>query len=211
MLKETSTNYFIIGNLTFTKDEIKSLPDQYIYNIEVDFPTLFKRHPGEKFVKFVGCSLQYMSYNGPEEYFEETVYNPLHTTLHSNLVTNENTESKIDMLQLKTDPTKPKLAHINEYTDYILTVNNFFNQKVFKISNQINKLKFHFIDENGEKVKILQIYHYDDEQDNPEYATWLSEDINTRGEKPDEKINVPCIYYFQALYNIEMELIKGYN
>jgi hypothetical protein len=227
MLKETSSSYFIIGNLTFTRDEIIMLPSQYIENIEIDFPYMFKKHSGQKFVKFIGCSLQYMTYNGPIQNFTEAVYNPLHTTLHSNIVNTDNTESAVDKSQLVVyedydyilkynDPnyfnkvyTKP--SHINEYTDYILTVNNFFNQKVYKIPQQTSKLKFHFIDENGERVKILQIQKYLIEEENPEYTTWLSKNVNERGDQPVKTIQIPYIYYFQALYNIEMELILGYN
>jgi hypothetical protein len=197
MLKETSSSYFILGNLTLTKDEISNLPNQSFNEIEVEFPILFKKHLGIRYVKFNGCSLQYMRYDGPEEDFEELVYNPLHTTLHSNIVNNDNTESAVDKSKLIVDPTKPIPSHINEFSDYVLTVNNYFNQKLYKIPVDMNKLKFYFIDENGEKVNVLRVYHYLHEETNPE--------------DPSQTIQVPYLFYFQALYNIEMELITGYK
>jgi hypothetical protein len=228
MLKETSSTYFIVGNLTITKDEILNLPDQKIHDIEIDYPLLFKNHTHQKFIKFIGCSLQYMTYDGPLEDFTETVYNPLHTTLHSNIVNTDNTESAVDKSKLVVyedydyklnyndlnvfNKQFSKPTHINEYTDYILTVNNFFNQKVYKITPYMNKLKFYFIDENGEKVKILQIQRYDREDINPDYIEWYNKNETERDENPpSQTITTPCIYYFQALYNIEMELILGYN
>jgi hypothetical protein len=152
-----------------------------------------------------------MYYDGPEADFTELVYNPLHTTLHSNIVSNDNTESKIDKSQLIIDPTKPRLTHINEYSDYILTVNNFFNQKIYKITQNVNDLEFHFIDENGEKVNILQVHHYTKDEANPEYIIWLNTEEELRGDEPEPTVQTPYFFFFQALYNIEMELITGYN
>jgi hypothetical protein len=199
MTKQPQSNYFVVGNITLTKNEIRNLPNQSISEIEVDFPYLFKRNMTDRYIRFIGCSLSYIQYNGIESTMnEEMVYNPIHTTLHSNIVDNNTTESAIDKSKLVVFENEElgkvlydnnnykfiqKPTHINEYTDYILTVNNFFNQKIFKIPQTIDKLKFYFIDEQGEKVNILQIQHYLDDE------------------------NIPQIYFFQALFKIEMELI----
>jgi hypothetical protein len=210
MLKQTDSNYFVVGNLTFNKDELKNLPNQEITEIEIEFPTSFKYHRPNRFIKVLGCSLTYLAYDGAEDSIKELVYNPLHTTLHSNIINPINTDSAIDKTQLLLDSTKDPPSHINDYTQYLLTVNNYFTQKMFKIPDFISKLKFHFIDEQGEKVKILSINHYEGDIQNPQYL-WYLEDpdkFSTFVNEPPT-IKAPFIHIFQALFKIEMELIKG--
>jgi hypothetical protein len=223
MSKETAnqSSYFVVGNLTFTKDEIKKLPTQVINEIEVEFPYIFRRHTGDRYIKFIGCSLSYIQYNGSEKSMDnEMVYNPIHTTLHSNIVDNNTTESVIDKSKLVVYESDElgkilfdnndhkfieKPSHINEYTDYILTVNNFFNQKIYKIPQTIDKLKFYFVDEQGERVNVLQINHYLSNEVSQDYIDWYNKPDEEKGDEP--AIYESNLYFFQALFKIEMELI----
>jgi hypothetical protein len=100
-----------------------------------------------------------------------------------------NTRSDINIDQIQLDPDNPPT---NNYTDYLSSTNNYMMQKSFEISNEVgnNEIHFYFIDQYGQRVKILKI-------DREEY-----EDIdpNTLIVRGIEK----RFFSFQALYKIEI-------
>jgi hypothetical protein len=71
----------------------------------------------------------------------------MHTTFHSIITNITNTRSDIDINQIQLDQDNTP-AHLNRYTDYVSTTNNYMMQKAFEISNEVanNEIHFYFID-----------------------------------------------------------------
>jgi hypothetical protein len=69
-----------------------------------------------------------------------------------------NTRSDINIDKIQLDPDHPP-THLDRYTDYVSTTNNYMMQKSFEISNEVanNEIHFYFIDQYGQRVKILKI------------------------------------------------------
>jgi hypothetical protein len=107
-----------------------------------------------------------------------------------------NTRSDINIDQFQLDHNNPP-THLDRYTDYVSTTNNYMMQKSFEISNEVanNEIHFYFIDQYGQRVKILKI-------DREEYEDIDPNTQIVRG--TDERF-----FSFQALYKIEMELISS--
>jgi hypothetical protein len=107
-----------------------------------------------------------------------------------------NTRSDINMDQIQLDPDNQP-THLDRYTDYVSTTNNYMMQKSFEISNEVanNEIHFYFIDQYGQRVKILKI-------DREEYEDIDSNTSTVRG--MEERF-----FSFQALHKIEMELISS--
>jgi hypothetical protein len=105
-----------------------------------------------------------------------------------------NTRSDINIDQVQLDPDNPP-THLNRYTDYLYTTNNYMMQKSFEITNEVanNEINFYFINKYGQRVKILKI-------DRELYQDIVPNTGVFRG--TDERF-----FSFQALYKIEMELI----
>jgi hypothetical protein len=107
-----------------------------------------------------------------------------------------NTRSDINIDQIQLDPDNPP-THLDRYTDYVSATNNYMKQKSFEISIEVanNEIHFYFIDQYGQRVKILKIdrEEYDDIDSNTSFNRGLEERF----------------FSFQSLYKIEMELISS--
>jgi hypothetical protein len=198
MFNLTGKKYFLVGNCTFAPDDLVKLPNQDVDFIKVNLPIGFKQATGKKYIKLYGCTLTYAAHfrNSVFEELQEQTYTPMHTTFHSNMTNMTNTRSDINIDQFQLDPENPP-THLDRYTDYVSTTNNYMMQKSFEISNEVanNEIHFYFIDQYGQRVKILKI-------DREEYNDI---DPNTGVDKGiDERF-----FSFQALYKIEMELISS--
>jgi hypothetical protein len=154
------SKYFTVGNLTLSYEDLLNLPNQIISDITIPLSPSFRDYEGKKYVKFYGCSLSYLVNNWDAESNQqhEEIYNPVHTTIHSNIVNLVNSEGKYDDSHVKFN-TLHSPSNLNKYNDYIGTINNFLNQKIFEISDEMNELKFYFLDQYGQKQNILIIYH----------------------------------------------------
>jgi hypothetical protein len=191
MLKQTSCKYFIVGNATFTFEELFNLDDQTVTDIVVSLPESFKNYKGKKYIKFYGCTVAFLVHDTSSEQIEQT-YTPLHTTLHSNITNMTNTEGYLDRKSIVFNEEHPSL-HLNDYTDYVSTTNNYLNQKIYCIPDTVTELKFYFLDQYGRKIKILNIEHSIVENDDGSTAS---------------VVETKVFKSFQTLYKIEMELIK---
>jgi hypothetical protein len=107
-----------------------------------------------------------------------------------------NTRSDINVDQIQLDLDSPP-THLDRYTDYVSTTNNYIMQKSFEISNEVanNEIHFYFIDQYGQRVKILKIDR--EEYENIAPDTGIVKGIQER------------FFSFQALYKIEMDLISS--
>jgi hypothetical protein len=78
------------------------------------------------------------------------------------------TRNNIDIDQIQLDPDNPP-THLNRYTNCVSTTKNFVMQKVFEISNETthNEIQFYFINQYGQKVKILKLDREEYEDINP--------------------------------------------
>jgi hypothetical protein len=184
------SKYFTIGNLTLSYEELTKLPDQVVSDITIPLPTSFKIYQGKKFIRFYGCTLSYLVNNWyiEADQQQEEIYNPVHTTIHSNMVSTSNSEGKYDDSHVTFNILYPP-ANLNKYNDYVGTINNFLNQKMFEIPEEMNELKFYFLDQYGQKQNILIIYHADGMYENVFQKVFF--------------------HSFQCLFKLEMELIKA--
>jgi hypothetical protein len=197
MLKETNSKYFVLSNNTYSLADIKDLwinkksyDAQHYYDqkdIKVKLPDDFINYKGNKYIKFYGCTLHnyIIHLDDSSTYWnlksEETIQ-PIHTTLHSNLVNMSNTLSIVDNKVIYVD-NDPLYNYVNTNNDYLSTTNNYLNQKIFKIPDDFRELRFYFVNHFGDQVYIVKKYKID----------LVS---------PQDGI------FEQCLYKIEMELIK---
>jgi hypothetical protein len=189
---------FIVGNLTFTFEDLQKLPAQVIDEIKIEIPTFFKNNNrGRKFIRFFGCSLTFLENVLDTTTGEVTTstYNPLHTTVHSNLANLNNTTAAIDLNIKVNDKYSVQdflnSSHTNFYSDYVSTANNYLNPKIYEIYTHTDNIIFKFINEYGKRQKVFEIKRA---VLNPSYSSVDS-----------------LIYSFQCLYKIEMELILEQN
>jgi hypothetical protein len=195
------SRYFIIGNLTFTFNDLLLLPTQCINSIKVILPDHFRFYQGKKYIKFYGCTLSYLTHNIDEnDEVSENMFNPIHVTLHSNIVNSTNTDGKTNKESVLIFTSLPP-QHINNYSNYVSTTNNYLNQKIFEIDDSMMELEFYFTDQYGERVNTLVIEH--------EYEQVFDGEGNAKkDEKGNNVYEETKFYSFQCLYKIEMELIK---
>jgi hypothetical protein len=160
MFNLTGKKYFLVGNCTFTPDDLVNLPNQDVDFIKVNLPIGFKQATGKKYIKLYGCTLTCAAHfrNSRLEELQEQTYTPMHITFHSNMTNMTNTRSDINIDQIQLDPDNPP-THLDRYTDYVSSTNNYMMQKSFEISNEVanNEIHFYFIDQYGQRVKILKI------------------------------------------------------
>jgi hypothetical protein len=198
MFNLIGNKYFLVGNCTFTPDDLVKLPNQDVDFIKINLLIGFKQAQGNKYIKLYGCTLTYAARytNSKNEELSEQIYIPMYTTFHSNITNMTNTRSDIEIDQIQLHLDNPP-THLNRYTDYLSTTNNYMMQKAFEIINKAchNEIHFYFIDQYGQRVKILKIdrEEYDDIHPN----TSLNRGIDER------------FFSFQSLYKIEMELISS--
>jgi hypothetical protein len=148
MLNLIKNKYFVVGNLTFTAEDLQKLPDQENLDIQIQIPQEFRCHKGKKFIMFYGCTLTYSIHykSGDEQVLTESTYTPQHATVHSNLPNLINTKAEIDMSRIQLHPENPP-THLNRYHDYVSTANNCMLQKLYEVpAGMVDQLRFHFID-----------------------------------------------------------------
>jgi hypothetical protein len=184
MFNLTGKKYFLVGNCTFTPDDLVNLLNQDIDYIKVNLPIGFKQATGKKYIKLYGCTLTYAAHfrNARDEELQEQTYTPMYTTFHSNMTNMTNTRSDINIDQIQLDPDNPPHILIDILIMYLHLITKC-------------NIHFYFIDQYGQRVKILKI-------DREKYDV-IAEDsgiVRSREER---------FFSFQALYKIEMELISS--
>jgi hypothetical protein len=125
----------------------------------------------------------------------ESTFTPQHAAVHSNLPNLINTKAEINMSRIQLHPENPP-THLNRYHDYVSTANNYMLQKLYEVpAGIVDQLRFHFIDQYRQKVKVLQIKRGVVQQAVPD------------DEGNSQIVDVDTFWSFQSLYKIEMELI----
>jgi hypothetical protein len=160
MLKQTS-KYFIVGNQTFTEDELRALPNQVVKDINVVLPEWFVSVRTEKkFTKFYGATITSLLYT-TDETGKETIMieNPLHVTLHCDLA-RHSTNGYVDKKYIQINPNHtPSPVNCNE--DYLGTINNYQYQKIYEILPNTHEINFYFTSPYGKKVSIIEVNNTD--------------------------------------------------
>jgi hypothetical protein len=179
---------FIVGNPTFTIEDLQKLPSQVVNEISIEMPGDFVTSRGRKYIKIFGCSLTLMEHvvDTATNQINVQIFNPLHTTLHSNIVNMTNTYAVINKnIKFESDDINNivKLSSVNHYNTYISTTNNFLNPKIYELVTNNQFITFKFIDQYGNNLNLLEIVR-------------------------DENNNNKFISSFQCLYKIEMQLLK---
>jgi hypothetical protein len=189
MLKQTSNKYFIVGNVNYSLQEILEIftTDNEITknDIKVVIPDSFKSYTGRKYIKVYGCTLHnhYIEYDVTnQKLLNDVISVPSHTNLHSNLANMNNTQA-IASQKIDKDGN---INYVHEYMDYVVTTNNFLNQKIYEVPDTMTEIDFYFTDHYGFKVPIFN-------------------KMDISGSSSNTKVFVLNL----SLYKIEMEMIKG--
>jgi hypothetical protein len=134
---------FLSGNCTFIPDDLVKLRNWDVDFININLPIGFKQAQGKKYIKLYRCTLTYAAHyrNRADEELSEQTYIPMHTTFHSNITNKTNIRTDIDVDKIQFDPDNPT-THLNRFTVYVSTTNNYMIQKVFEITNEAVHMKY---------------------------------------------------------------------
>jgi hypothetical protein len=146
-------------------------------NILFKLPEWFINWKGTKIIKVYGCSFIYLeTADAPQNNTNipkvSTKYSNQFISVHSNIVRDDSTPLHIHY-EYPNGLPMPFDGSVGDSPDYLMTVNNFYNAKVFDVSNQqdLEFIKLWFVDSMGKAVPLRELYN--NNYVNPGGGNWL--------------------------------------
>jgi hypothetical protein len=143
--------YTVLTNKALSKD-FSGGYYAFIYHL----PKWFVDWPKTKIIKVYGCSFLYFETENKIPKLSEK-YNRQFVSVHSNIVRDDSTVLRIQYSDVhENSPIEdgPGDSH-GDGLDYLCTANNFYNPKIYDVSNQqMSYIKIWFLDSTGQKVPI---------------------------------------------------------
>jgi hypothetical protein len=140
-------------------------------------PEWFINWKGTKIIKVYGCSFIYLeTADAPQNNTNvpkvSTKYSNQFISVHSNIVRDDSTPLHIHY-EYSNGVPMPFDGSVGDSPDYLMTVNNFYNAKVFDVSGQegLEFIKLWFVDSMGKAVPLRVLYN--NNYVNPGGGNWL--------------------------------------
>jgi hypothetical protein len=133
------------------------------YALIFHLPKWFVDWPKIKIIKVYGCSFLYFETENKEPKLSDK-YNRQFVSVHSNIVRDDVSVLQIqysDIPEGSPIENGPGDNH-GDGLDYLCTANNFYNPKIYDVSNnQLTYIKLWFLDSTGKKIPIRGSFSLD--------------------------------------------------